>query len=189
MRPVAKDVDDYIASSAECTRPILVKLRRIFRRASPKLEEAIKWGVPCFVYKGPVGGFAAYTKHVSWGLWKTRLVNDPDGLLDRRGIVMGGKIATVSEIPPASKLVGLIKQVIALNEAGITNPKPPEPKLPADFAAAMKKSAKAAKHWGAFTPARKWQYVNWINKAKRSETRAKRIATAVERISEGKTMK
>src|SRR5437763_11277943 len=124
MRPRAKDVDEYIANAPEPTRPILVKLRRIFRQASPKLEEAIKWGVPCYVYKGPVGGFAAYKRHVSWGLWKARLLNDPDGLVGQR-IVMGGKIAKLSEMPPASKLVGLIKQVIALNEAGSKNPKPP----------------------------------------------------------------
>src|SRR3954451_11945627 len=107
----AKDVDEYIANAPEYTRPILVKLRRIFQRASPQLEEAIKWGVPCYVYKGPVGGFAAYPNHVSWGLWKSRLLNDPDGLLDRRGIVMGGKITKMSDIPPASKLANLIKQV------------------------------------------------------------------------------
>src|SRR6476469_5010645 len=117
MRSVAKNVDDYIANAPDGTRPILVELRRIFQRASPKLQEAIKWGVPCFVYKGPVGGFAAYKQHVSWGLWKSRLLNDPDGLLDRRGIVMGGKFAKVSEIPPASQLIALIRQVIALNEA------------------------------------------------------------------------
>src|SRR5438309_3606710 len=108
----AKDVDNYIARASEHTRPILVKLRRIFQRASPKLEEAIKWGVPCYVYKGPVGGFAAYKQHVSWGFWKSRLLKDPDGLLDRRGIVMGGKIMKISEIPAASKLIGLIKQVV-----------------------------------------------------------------------------
>jgi uncharacterized protein YdeI (YjbR/CyaY-like superfamily) len=186
--PKAKDVDQYVARASEHTRPILVKLRRIFRRASPKLQEAIKWGIPCYVYKGPVGGFAAYTKHVSWGLWKARLLNDPDGLIGQR-IVMGGRIEKVSDIPPASKLIGLIKQVIALNEAGIKNPKPPDPKLPADFAAAMKRSGEAAKHYAAFTPARKWQYVNWINQAKRPETRAKRIAAAVERIGAGKKMK
>lgn len=186
--PKAKDVDEYIANATEYTRPILVKLRRIFQQASPKLEEAIKWGIPCYVYKGPVGGFAAYTKHVSWGLWKARLLNDPDGLIGQR-IVMGGRIERVSEIPPASKLIGLIRQVIALNEAGIKNPKPPDPKLPADFGAAMKKGGEAAKHYAAFTPACKWQYVNWINQAKRPETRAKRIAAAVERIGAGKKMK
>ncbi|HET6246345.1 MAG TPA: YdeI/OmpD-associated family protein [Tepidisphaeraceae bacterium] len=184
----AKDVDEYIATASDYTRPILVKLRRIFQQASLKLQEEIKWGIPCFVYKGPVGGFAAYKAHVSWGLWKARLLNDPDGLIGHR-IVMGGKITKVSEIPPASKLAALIKQVIALNEAGIKNPKPPVPEVPGDFAAAMKKSKQAAKHYAAFTPARKWQYVNWINKAKRPQTRAKRIQTAVEWIGEGRTMK
>ncbi len=186
--PKAKNVDDYIASATDETRPILAKLRRIFQEASPKLEEVIKWNVPFFVYKGPVGGFAAFKKHVSWGLMKARLLNDPDGIVGRR-VMMGGKITKVSEIPPASKLAGLIKQVMALNEAGIKNPKPPEPKVPADFAAAMKKSSAAVMHYAAFTPARKWQYVNWINKAKRPETRAKRIGTAVEWIGVGKTMK
>lgn len=186
--PPAKDVDDYIANAPDCTRPILVKLRRIFQQASPKLDEAIKWGVPCYVYKGPVVGFAAYKQHVSWGLWKGRLLNDPDGLIGR-GIVMGGKIRKVSEVPPASKVAHLIQQVIALNEAGIKNPKPPDPELPADMAVAMARSSKAMAHYRAFTPARKWQYVNWVNKARRPETRARRIQTAVERISEGRTIK
>ena len=183
----AIDVDQYIANASECTRPILVQLRRIFRQASPKLEEAIKWGVPCYLYKGPVGGFAAYQKHVTWGLWKASLLNDPDGLIGD-GILKGGKISSISGIPPAAKLIRLISQAVALNEAGIKSTTP-DPELPADFATAIKKNPKAAKHYAAFTPARKWQYVNWITKAKRPETRAKRIETAVKMISEGKSMK
>ena len=189
MSSRAKDVDDYIANASEHARPILLKMRRIFQQASPKLQEVIKWNIPFYEYKGPVGGFSAFKMHVDWGLWKTRLLDDPDGIIGSTGIMTGGKITKVSEIPPAPKFIKLIQQVIALNEAGIKEPKPPTPDLPADFAAAMKKSAKAARHYAAFTPARKWQYVNWINQAKRPETRAKRIQTAVERISEGKTMK
>ncbi len=61
----AKDVDDYIANAPESTRPILVKLRRIFQQASPRLEEVIKWNVPCYEYKGQVIGFSASKKHVT----------------------------------------------------------------------------------------------------------------------------
>jgi hypothetical protein len=184
----AKDVDEYIATAPECTRPILVELRRIVRQASPKLQEVIKWNVPLYEYKGQVIGFSASKRHVTWGLWKARLVDDPDGLIGR-GILTGGKITTLSEMPPASKFAGLIRQVIALNEAGIKEPPPPSPELPADFAAAMKGSGAASENYAAFTPARKWQYVNWITKAKRPETRAKRVKTAVEWISQGRTMK
>jgi hypothetical protein len=185
--PKAKDVDEYIASAPDCTRPILKKLRRIFQQASPELHEAIKWGIPCFEYKGPVGGFAAYKAHVSWGLWKAALLNDPDGIVGN-GILKGGKIRHVSEIPPASKLAALIRQAVALNETGI-KPVTPDPEMPAEFAAAMKKNAKATHNYAAFTPARKWQYVNWITKAKRPETRARRIQTAVTWISDGITLK
>lgn len=188
-KPRARSVDEYIAAAPECTRPILEKLRRIFRRASPRLKEEIKWGVPCFTHEGPVGGMAAYTRHVSWGLWKSRLLKDPGGLLNSSGIVMGGRIASVAEVPPAAKLIALIRQVIALNEAGVKNPEPRDPEVPADLAAALKRAGKAAANYAAFTPARKWQYVNWVTQAKRPETRANRIATAVERIREGKTMK
>ena len=72
-------------------------------------------------------------------------------------------------------MVGLIKQAIALNEAGI-KPVTPTPKLPPDFAAAMKKNSNAIQHYKNFTPARKWRYVNWITKAKRSQTRASKFA-------------
>ena len=98
----AKDIDEYIANASDCTRPILVKLRRIFQQASPKLQEAIKWNVPCFLYKGPVGGFAAFKSHVTWGLWKATALDDPDGIIGN-GILKGGRIANVSENPAGAK--------------------------------------------------------------------------------------
>ena len=40
--------------------------------------------------------------------------------------------------------------------------------------------------FAAFSPSCKREYVDWIDEAKRDDTRAKRIATAIEWISEGK---
>ncbi len=194
--PKATDIDEYIANAPAGTRPILAELRRVFLQASPRLEETLKWGVPFYSYKGPVGGFAAYKAHVSWGLWKARLLNDPDGIVGN-GIKTGGKIRTIDELPSPLKLIGLIRQAIALNEAGI-KPRTPEPDEPEDFKIAMKAwkpldekrdAGQASTNWDAFSPARKWQYVNWINQAKRTDTRARRIATAVEQIARGRPMK
>ena len=47
-------VDDYIAEAPAYAQPILRRIRRVFLRASPKIEEAIKWGAPHFVYEGIV---------------------------------------------------------------------------------------------------------------------------------------
>ena len=183
----ATSVDDYLARAPEVTRPILAELRRIFLAASPKIEETIKWGIPIFAYKGDLGGLSASRAHVTWSLWKARQLSDPHDLIGH-GIMLGGRAASLDEMPREEALLDLIRQAIDLNERGV-KVHTPRPKTPADFAAAMQKSADAKKRYAALTPARQWRYVNWIAAAKRPETRAKRIAAAVGRIGEGKTMK
>ncbi len=62
-----KDVDAYIAAAPVEARPILDELRKIVLMTIPKVEEKISWGVPFYRCQGEIGGFAAYTKHVSIG--------------------------------------------------------------------------------------------------------------------------
>jgi uncharacterized protein YdeI (YjbR/CyaY-like superfamily) len=64
-------------------------------------------------------------------------------------------------------------------------PKPP-PEAPADLAAALGKNAKARATFDAFPPGQQREYVDWINEAKREETRRKRLAQAIEWMAEGK---
>lgn len=51
--------------------------------------------------------------------------------------------------------------------------------IPADLAAALKKNAKAKKHFDAFPPSSKKIILLWVASAKREETRAKRVAETV----------
>ena len=76
MKSRSKEVDAYIAKAPEYARPILVKIREAFHAGCNDLEERIKWGVPSFEYKGMLGGMAAFKKHVTFGFWKARLMDD-----------------------------------------------------------------------------------------------------------------
>ena len=58
--------------------------------------------------------------------------------------------------------------------------------VPDYFAAAVKKNKKAHSVFEAFSPGKKREYVEWITEAKTDATRDKRMAQAVEWISEGK---
>ena len=58
--------------------------------------------------------------------------------------------------------------------------------MPADLAAALKKNAKAAATFEGFSYSSRKEYVEWITGAKRDETRAQRLATAIEWLAEGK---
>ena len=51
---------------------------------------------------------------------------------------------------------------------------------------ALKKNAAARKHFDAFAPSCKREYVEWIAEAKREATRDARIAQAIEWLAEGK---
>ncbi|MGQ0384723.1 MAG: YdeI/OmpD-associated family protein [Gammaproteobacteria bacterium] len=187
-------VDAYIAKSAAFARPILARVRAAMHKACPKIEETIKWGVPHFEYLGVVGSMAAFKQHASFGFWKQKLMHDPAGIFPEAGdSSMGGrKFRSVDEVPSEAVLARYVRAAVALNEKGVKLPrapraKRPPPRLPADLAAALKKNARAKATYDAFPPSHKREYVEWITEAKQAATRAKRLATAIEWMAEGKS--
>ena len=57
-------VDAYIAKSAPFAQPILNHLRALVHETLPGLDEALKWGMPHFIYKGKnLAGIAAFKAH------------------------------------------------------------------------------------------------------------------------------
>jgi uncharacterized protein YdeI (YjbR/CyaY-like superfamily) len=190
MANKSPQIDAYIAKAQPFARPIVTRLRALFHRACPQLEEKIKWGHPSFEYKGPLGGVAAFKQHAVWGLWKSKLVNDPHGALAGDG-PRAGKFTDVSQLPPDAVLIDLIKQAAALNDQNVKVPKAttkPRPalKIPPDLAAALKKNTKAAAAFQQFSPSHKREYIEWITEAKQEETRARRLAQAIEWMAQGK---
>ena len=185
-------VDAYIAKSADFARPILEYLRAVIHEGCPEIEEAIKWGMPSFLYHGRIlCGIAAFKQHCAFGFWGGRgLVGNED----KRDDAMGqfGRIASLKDLPSKKVLVGYVKQAMKLSdERAAAPPKPrkapkPAPATPDDLAAALKKNKKAAVTYEAFSPSCKREYVEWISEAKREETRASRVAQAVTWMAEGK---
>lgn len=187
-------VDAYIEKSAPFAKPILKKLRTLFHKASPLLEEKIKWGVPSFEYKGLVGGFSAHKQHVNWLFWKAQLLNDPKktlGITDK-GAMGGAKVVSTDDLPEDEDFIDLVRQAVALNEQGAKLP--PKPKRtrrapippPKPFLRALGIAPKAKAFFDTLAPSCRREYLEWISEARRDETREKRIAQAVEWLSEGK---
>lgn len=182
-------VDDYIASSAAFAQPILLWLRERVHAACPDVEEAVKWSMPGFLYKGkPLANMAAFKAHATFGFWHRQELRT-----GKEGSAMGqyGRIASLDDLPDAATLERQVKEAMALTDAG-TAPKraakPPKPALPVppELAAALAEDAAASAHFDAFPPGARRDYCEWIGEAKRPETRAKRVAEAVGWIGEGK---
>ena len=183
-------IDDYIQSAAAFARPMLVHIRDAVHQACPQVEETIKWGMPTFMHAGGIlCGMAAFKQHVSFGYWKHALVVG-DGSA-QEGMGSYGKMASLKDLPPKKTLLAHIRKAAKLNEDGVKAPAQrksakPFPQAPDDLVAALRKNKAAQATYEAFPPSCKREYVEWITEAKREETRAKRLAQAVEWMAEGK---
>lgn len=150
--------------------------------------------MPAFDYKGPLVGIAAFKQHCALGFWKASLLNDPSGSLQtKERTAMGnfGCIRTLADLPSEAVLTRLIKAAAKLNDDGIkvtrvVRAKPPIP-APPEFTRALRAAPEAQAAFVAMAPGHQREYLEWITEAKRPETRAKRIVTAIEWITAGKS--
>ena len=71
----ATAVDRYIEAQPAAVRAVLARVRQTIRRAIPRAEEGISYGIPTFKHQGrPVLYFAAWQRHYSLYPSNTRLV-------------------------------------------------------------------------------------------------------------------
>jgi len=183
-------IDAYIARQADFARPILEHLRKTVHEACPDCEETLKWSSPTFMYRGEMlASMAAFKAHATFGFWKGSLVIG-EGETQMSGMGQFGKLGSVADLPPPDQLTGLIKKAMKLTEEGVKAPRNKHPKapftVPDDLRRAMDANAAAAATFDGFPPSCQREYVEWVTEAKREETRAKRIAQAVEWLAEGK---
>lgn len=185
-------IDAYIEKAQPFARPILRHLRAVVHAACPDAEETIKWGFPHFDHRGGMlCSMASFKQHCVFGFWNGSALLGADS---RNAEAMGdfGRITTLSQLPSKARITALIKQAMKLSESGVkrVTRKPAAPRkpvrVPADLAAALARNVAAAAAFKEFSPSARREYVEWITDAKTSATRERRLATALEWISEGK---
>jgi uncharacterized protein YdeI (YjbR/CyaY-like superfamily) len=182
-------VDAYIAQAQPFARPVLERIRADLHAACPELVETVKWSHPSFTLNGKIlAGMAAFKAHCSLFFWKRE-----GAAPGEHGGGMGdfGKLAAPEDLPSPAELRRRAKAAAALLRAGAPRaaakkaPRAPLV-LPDDFAQALAATAAAQAQFEAFPPGKRREYIEWVNEAKRAETRAKRLAQAIEWIAEGK---
>lgn len=191
-------IDAYIAKAEPFARPILEHVRALVHEACPEIQETIKWGMPTFMHAGAIlCGMAAFKRHASFGFWKHAEVVGEAG--DGEGMGSFGKLASIDDLPSKRQLLLYVRKAARLNEARKDGARPtsagprkttsprPLPETPADFAKALDAVPAARATFDGFAPSHRRDYLEWVIEAKREDTRARRIAQAVEWLAEGKS--
>jgi uncharacterized protein YdeI (YjbR/CyaY-like superfamily) len=198
--PFDPRVDVYIAEAKPFAQPILVHLRELVHKACPGVVETMKWSRPFFEYKGAIlANMSAFKEHCSFGFWGLEISAAVREAKFLQAGAMGslGRISCIEDLPANKQMHSLLREAAAFIDSGqYTSPiaarqrvvKAPvsAAKAPPAFTKALKANKKASAAFAAFSSSCQREYVEWIADAKRDETRDKRIATAIEWISEGK---
>jgi len=192
-------VDAYIAKSADFAKPVLQHIRKLVHEASPLITENIKWGMPFFEYKGIVCQMAAFKQHMAFGFWRASRLHDPHHLLnpgEEAAAGSFGRILSMADLPADDVLREFVLQAMRLNEEGVKDDKPKIKKattekkeliVPDYFIHVLNENPGAKEAFEKFSYSHKKEYLEWITEAKTDATREKRIAQAIEMMSEGKS--
>ena len=189
-------VDEHIERSAPFARPILTHLRQLIHDECPGVEETIKWSRPSFQLNGRIFfGMGAFKAHCRAGFWHpelSALVRHELHTVDETGGQFG-LIKSLADLPDDRTMRRYLAEAVRLSaEAStgraksVTAPRKPELAVPADLAALLKQNPHARVAFEGFSPSHRREYVEWITEAKREETRAKRLATTIEWLTQGK---
>ena len=137
---------------------------------------------------------AAFKQHIAFGFWRASLLNDPYHKLRIGDQNAGsfGRLTSIADLPSKEILAEFVLQAVALNEGGrFPIKKVVKEKgaliIPDYFIDFIGRHPKAKEVFEKFPPSHKREYTEWIVEAKTDATRQKRMESAVEMMSEGKS--
>ena len=165
-------------------------LRRIL--LSLPLEETVKWGSPCYTYRGKnvvgIGGFKQY-----FGLWffQGALLRDPSCHLinaqeGKTKALRQWRMQSSKDIDEA-EIRRYVTAAIRLVESGqaVSPSRNPPLDVPPELEAGLKRTRGARTAFRALTPGRQREYARYVADAKRETTRASRVARVLPMILAG----
>ena len=161
-----------------------------------KLEEALKWGKPCYSYNNTnIVIIQAFKDHCDLGFFNGALLKDTKNILTKAGEhTQAGRQIRFTHLDEIVKLKSIlksyIKEAITIEKAGIKMEPIPNKEniIIKELQDIFKKNTTLKKAFEALTPGRQRGYLIYFSAAKQPETRISRINSNASKIMCGKGM-
>ncbi len=182
-----KSVDAYI-NDQDQWKDELIRLREIFH--TTEFEETLKWSIPTYTINGKnVAGMAAFKNY--FGIWffqgvflrdeKNVLINAQE---EKTVAMRQWRFSSMDEID--EKLIKAYLAEAIQNQKDGKEVKPQKKPLviPEQLQAALDKDASLSKAFEKFSLSHKREYADYINEAKREDTKQRRLEKIIPMILE-----
>ncbi len=191
MNRMNPKVDAFLRKARQWKKEY-TKLRMIV--LDSQLAEELKWGQPCYTFKGKnvvlIHGFKEYCALL---FFKGALLQDTRGILIRQTEnvqaarqIRFTNVRQIIKMEPVLKTY--IKQAIEVEKAGlkVQLKKTAEYKIPAEFQIKLDKNPALKTAFEALTPGRQRAYIFYFSAPKQSKTRESRVEKCMQQILKGK---
>ncbi|MCL4467389.1 MAG: YdeI family protein [Deltaproteobacteria bacterium] len=183
---------DAFFKKAKQWKKEFTKLRMIV--LDSQLAEELKWGQPCYTFKGKnvvlIHGFKEYCALL---FFKGALLQDTRGILIRQTEnVQAARQIRFTDVRQIIKMEPVlktyIKQAIEVEKAGlkVQFKKTAEYKIPEEFQIKLDKNPALKTAFEALTPGRQRAYIFYFSAPKQSKTRESRVEKCMQQILKGK---
>lgn len=188
-----KNTDEYLAKLEETfAHTALTKVREVVHKASPEIEENIKWGSPSFEYKGLMMSMVAFKNHTAVWFHKGALLNDPNNLLEASSEstkAMRKYIIPKGEEVDEGGLQELVRQAVAVNDSGREVPGMGEKEDRVErsemLEQALKENPTARENYKSLSDGKKREYAEYIELAKQQSTKQRRLKKSLGLLEKG----
>jgi len=192
----AGTIEEYIAVQPAEVQPILKKVRVVIRKAAPKAVEKISWQMPTFWQGENLIHFAAFKKHL--GIYPGDLSLVPfeerlAGYHRTRGAIQFPYdkpidyelIADITRwrVSSAAKADGADKTAAGKNKS--SNRMTRQIHQIPDYVTAALDDSGLWERYNARPPYQRNDYIGWISRGKREETRQKRLSQMLNELRSG----
>ena len=184
-------IDQYVSEYPDEVQLILEKVRETIRSAAPDAIEKISWRMPTFWQNENLIHFAAFNKHISifpGGEASTVFADKLTNYKTAKGTIQF----------PLNKPIPyeLIKEITSWRVDVVTNSSKSNQDMDTskmtrkvydipDYVAAALDESGLWEHYRARPPYQRNDYIGWITRGKREETRQKRIVQMLEELQSG----
>jgi uncharacterized protein YdeI (YjbR/CyaY-like superfamily) len=186
------DVDAFLVDATRW-RDVCARLRTILLDCG--LDEAIKWGKPCYSHpRGNIVILQPMSRFLALMFFKGVLLDDPEGLLQEQGEnthsarrLCFESAAQVDAMEAAVR--DFVRKAIVVEEGELPLPERPDLVLAAEIRERLDQDPAFKAAFEALTPGRQREYHLFVSGAKQSKTRAARVEKHVARILAGKGLR
>jgi uncharacterized protein YdhG (YjbR/CyaY superfamily) len=182
-------IDRYISEQADEIQPLLYKLREVIRSAAPNATEKMAWQMPTFWQGENLIHFAAFKKHISIFPGAEAATVFTDRLIEYK--VAKGTIQLPLHKPLPYELIADIARWRVSCVEGKNNQDMDASKMTRkvydipDYLAAALDGSGLRERYRARPPYQRNDYIGWITRGKREETRRKRLNQMLDELRSG----